>query len=79
VSARDSGAWLSRAGMDPDPSLSFLSGAGHRTIRCIAADDSHIAHLALQPSAWSGALQTWDAICANPMLRDLAAGGAEPT
>lgn len=66
AAAEGSSGWLARAGVEDQSSLSFLSGTGHRTIRCIAADDQHVAHLVLQPSAWSGALQTWDAICAGP-------------
>lgn len=73
AAARDSSAWLERAGMGRAPSLSFLSGAGHRTIRCLAADETHIVQLSLQPSAWSGALQGWDAVCAH-----LARAGAAP-
>jgi len=71
ASARETSAWLECAGMGRAPSLSFLSGAGHRAIRCLAADETHIVQLSLQPAAWAGALQGWDAVCAH-----LARGGA---
>lgn len=63
--AIDGSAWLARAGMANAPSLSFLSGAGHQTIRCLAADETHVAHLTLQPTAWAGALHSWEAVCAG--------------
>jgi len=72
--ALNGSAWLTRAGMAHAPSLSFLSGTGHQTIRCIAADENHLAHMTLHPAAWAGALQIWDAICAGPVP-----GGAAPT
>lgn len=73
AAARDAGNWLTRTGMIGTPSLGFLSGPGHRTIRCIAADDSQIAHLTLPPTAWSGALQSWEAVCAGPVASSVGA------
>ncbi len=70
--ALDGSTWLARAGMANAPSLSFLSGTGHHTIRCIAADENHIVHMTLQPAAWAGALQSWDAICAGPVHASVA-------
>ena len=64
--ARACSEWLDRAAGGRDPVIGFLSEAGHETIRCITADAGQIAHVALQPSAWAGALQTWDMICATP-------------
>ena len=66
AAARDASTWLMRTGVIGTPSLGFLSGPGHRTIRCVAADDSHIVHLTLPTTAWSGALQSWDAVSAGP-------------
>lgn len=60
------GAWVDATGTGDGASLTFLSGPGHKVIRCVVADDTDIAHLALSPTAWAGALQNWDAIRADP-------------
>jgi len=63
--ARHYAGWIETMDALKGPSLSFLSGTGHKVIRCIAVDDSNIALVNLSPTAWSGALQSWDTIRAN--------------
>lgn len=63
--ARAYSAWLDNSPASQGPSLSFLSGSGHKVIRCVAADDEAIAHVSISPTAWGGTLQAWDMIRTN--------------
>jgi len=63
--ARGYAAWMDRVEPIKGASLSFLSGTGHKVITCAAVDGADIAVLNLSPTAWAGALQSWDMICAG--------------
>lgn len=63
--ARGYAAWMDRVKPIKGASLSFLSGTGHKVISCAAVDGADIAVLNLSPTAWAGALQSWDMICAG--------------
>lgn len=63
--ARGYAAWMDRIESIKGASLGFLSGTGHKVITCAAVDSADIAVLNLSPTAWAGALQSWDMICAG--------------
>ncbi|MFP3920334.1 MAG: hypothetical protein ACLFPA_07530 [Dichotomicrobium sp.] len=77
--ARGFGAWIDATGTGDGASLTFLSGTGHKVIRCVVADDTDIAHLALSPTAWAGALRNWDAIRADPAFATRASTPSDET
>lgn len=75
--ARAYTAWMDRVEPIKGASLSFLSGTGHKVITCAAVDGADIAVLNLSPTAWAGALQSWDMICADHAVEAASREGAQ--